>query len=601
MMASVHLTRNALGTVLLLLPLCFLPVSADTEPGITEAASAEPETDSAGFDGTLAEPEAGPAELGDMLMELEADSAGFGDMLTELEAESSESGDTPAEPRADPGAWREQAKQSMVEVHISVQGWLGRKEKRISGLAVGEHLVLTDAAFVRGNQEIAVTYPTNPEPLIAEVHSIHDVHSVALLRVNGLARPAVAFSHEGSGSEPGREISSFGFWAEVPLGAQESPGSVGHPAAGTQQQASDYFTHSAVTGYGGYGGGVFNECGQLVGLNVAARAGHALDMDDVKTPAGAMHALRSTVLTGFLEQAGVAASPADAECLTEKARLEQRLHEEQRQREAELEEAHRQREEQLQEAQQQRETELAELQQQREAELEEARRQQEERLQEMQQQREAELAELRRKKEAELEQIKRQKEAELEETRRQKEEELEEARRREEEQLRQQEQERRAAQEKMYWLIGASSGIVLLLLFALLRHRRKKKRELAEAQRRVEEIQEDAQRRFSDCLLQGRNQAGQEINVKLSGKALAQEGVVLGRSLARSGGVIDDSSVSREHARLHVADNTLLVEDLNSMNGTAVNGRKIRAGEAEPVRSGDTLRIGAVELQIIFR
>ena len=601
MMASIRLIRNALGTALLLLPLCFLPVSADTESVPAEATPAEPNADPAELGGTPAEPEAEPAEPGGTLAEPEADPAEFGGMLAEPEADPAGFGGTPAEPRADPGAWREQVKQSVVEVHISTQGWWGRKEKRISGLAVGEHLVLTDATFVRDSREIAVTYPTNPEPLAAEVHSIHDMHSVALLKVNGLARPVAVFSHEGSGSEPGREISSFGFWEEVPISAQESQGSVGHPAEGAQQQAGNYFSHSAVTGYGGYGGGVFNECGQLVGLNVAARAGHALDMDDVKTPAGAMRALHSTVLTGFLERAGVAASSADAECLTAQARLEQRLQEEQRQREAELEEARRQREEQLQEAQQQKETELEELQRQREADLEEARQQREEQLQEAQRQREAELAELRREKEAELEAIKRQKEAELEATRQQKEAELEEARRREEERLRQQEEERRTVQERMYWLIGASSGAVLLLLFALLRHRRKKKRELAEAQRRVEEIQEDAQRRFSDCLLQGQNQAGQEINVKLSGKALAQEGVVLGRSLARSGGVIDDSSVSREHARLYVADDTLLVEDLNSMNGTAVNGRKIRAGKAESVRSGDTLRIGAVDLRIIFR
>ena len=560
MIASIRLIRNALGTAFLLLSLCFLPVSADTEPVSTTEAS--------------------PAEPG---------------------VEPAEPGDTPAEPGAGPDAWREQVKQSLVEVHISVQGWLGRKEKRISGVAVGEHLVLTDATFVGGSREIAVTYPTNPEPLIAEVHSIHDTHSVALIRVNGLARPVAVFSHEGSGSEPGREIISFGFWEEVPLSAQEAQGSVGHPAEGTQQQANGYFSHSAVTGYGGYGGGVFNECGQLVGLNVAARAGHALGMDDVRASAGVMHALGSTVLTDFLRQAGVAASSVDAECLTAQARLEQQLQEQQRQREAELEEVQRQREEQLQEVQRQRDVELGELRRQKETELEEVRRQREEQLQEAQRQRDVELAELRREKETELEEVQRQREEQLQEAQRQGEAELEEARRREEEQLRQQEEERRAAQEKMYWLIGASSGAVLLLLLAFLRHRRKKKHELVEAQRRVEKIQEDAQRRFSDCLLQGQNQAGQEINVKMSGKALAQEGVVLGRSLVRSGGVIDDSSVSREHVRLYVADNTLLVEDLHSMNGTAVNGRKIRAGEAEPIRSGDTLRIGAVDLRIIFR
>ena len=572
MMGLIYLIRNAASIAFLSLCLCILSVAADIEPPSSGETPAEP-----GAEPT--EPGAEPAEPG---------------------AEPAEPGAEPAEPGAepdtppDPDAWREQAKQSLVEVRISIHSWFfGRKEKRISGIAVGEHLVLTDATFVRDGGKITITYPTNPQSLTAEVHSIHDTHPVALLRVNGLAQPTAVFSHEGSGSEPGHEIASFGFWEEIPIDAQEAQGYVGSLPEGTQPRASDYFSHSAVTGYGGYGGGVFNECGQLVGLNVAARAGHALDMKDVHAPTGAMHALHSTILVDFLRQESVVASSVSTECLTTQERLEQELEEAQRQKEAELDEARLQ-----------KEAELEEVRLQKEAELEEVRLQKEE----VRLQKEAELEEVRLQKEAELEELRLQKEAELEELRLQIEEVL-----RQKEELRLQKEEMRlqkeaeiqaekqAALKKMYLLIGVSAGLLLLLFFAFLQHRRKKKRELAKAQQQVEQIQADAQRRFSDCLLQGHNQEGQEINIKLSGKALAQEGVLLGRSLEHSDGVIDDSSVSRKHARLYVADDTLLIEDLHSMNGTIVNDRKVRAGEAEPVRSGDTVRIGAVDLRIIFR
>lgn len=563
MMSLIYIIRNALGMAFLSLFLGILPAAAEIDPDSS--------------DGT---PAASEAELGITPAELEVEPAEPNGTPAELEVEP--------DAHPDAHAWREHAKQNQAEVHVSTQGWLGRKERRVSGVVVGEHLVLTDATFVRDGGEIVVTYPTNPQPLAAEVHSIHGTHPVALLRVNGLERPAAVFSHEGSGSGPGRKITSFGFWAEVPINTQEAQGFVAYPQGNARQQTGSYFSHSATTGYGGYGGGVFNECGQLVGLNVAARAGYPLEMDDVEAPAGAMLALRSTVLTDFLGQAGIATASEDAECFTAQARLEQRLEEAQRQKEAEMAELRERKEAELDEAQRQKEAELTELQRQREAELEEARRQ-----------KEAELAELRRQREAEQEEAW-QREERLQEAQREKEAELEEARHREEDQLKQRQEEQRAAREKMYWLIGASSGVILLLLFAFLRHRRKKKRELAAAQRRVEKIQEDAQRRFSDCLLQGRNQEGQEINIKLSGKALAQEGIVVGRSLKHSGGVIDDPSVSREHVRLYVSDNTLLIEDLNSMNGTAVNGRKIHAGKAQPIRSGDTVRFGAVDLRVVF-
>ena len=59
---------------------------------------------------------------------------------------------------------------------------------------------------------------------------------------------------------------------------------------------------------------------------------------------------------------------------------------------------------------------------------------------------------------------------------------------------------------------------------------------------------------------------------------------------------LDDPSVSRRHARFLVLDDQITVEDLNSTNGTVVNGRK-KAG-ALSLQPGDTIRIGSVKARL---
>lgn len=59
--------------------------------------------------------------------------------------------------------------------------------------------------------------------------------------------------------------------------------------------------------------------------------------------------------------------------------------------------------------------------------------------------------------------------------------------------------------------------------------------------------------------------------------------------------VIAVRGVSRHHACLRIGERRLEVENLESRNGTFVNGRRIRRTE---VRPGDTLRLGPVELEL---
>ena len=54
--------------------------------------------------------------------------------------------------------------------------------------------------------------------------------------------------------------------------------------------------------------------------------------------------------------------------------------------------------------------------------------------------------------------------------------------------------------------------------------------------------------------------------------------------------VFCDDTVSRHHARLELRDGRWFLIDLDSSNGTSVNGRRVRDAE---VRPGDRIRLGA--------
>jgi len=61
--------------------------------------------------------------------------------------------------------------------------------------------------------------------------------------------------------------------------------------------------------------------------------------------------------------------------------------------------------------------------------------------------------------------------------------------------------------------------------------------------------------------------------------------------------IVDAQLVSRLHCRLTVnVDGTLEVQDLDSTNGTFVNGKKVRRKE---LQDADEVRIGRVKLKVV--
>jgi hypothetical protein len=65
-------------------------------------------------------------------------------------------------------------------------------------------------------------------------------------------------------------------------------------------------------------------------------------------------------------------------------------------------------------------------------------------------------------------------------------------------------------------------------------------------------------------------------------------------------GVEPDGQVwsSRRHAAVTLDNGLLVLEDLNSLNGTWVNGARIRAGGAFTLKAGDVIQIGVTQLRV---
>lgn len=59
---------------------------------------------------------------------------------------------------------------------------------------------------------------------------------------------------------------------------------------------------------------------------------------------------------------------------------------------------------------------------------------------------------------------------------------------------------------------------------------------------------------------------------------------------------IDDSSVSRRHARVVIGESGAVVEDLGSKNGTLLNGRRLK--KKEPLSDGDEIVVGPARLTL---
>jgi hypothetical protein len=101
-------------------------------------------------------------------------------------------------------------------------------------------------------------------------------------------------------------------------------------------------------------------------------------------------------------------------------------------------------------------------------------------------------------------------------------------------------------------------------------------------------------------VLSGRDGAGRPIRLVFGDTELSELylGLVVGRHPALCDRVIDDPSVSRRHMRIGMAEGQPYVEDLNSLNGTLLDGEEVPRFQPVPLAAGQELTLGRVVLEV---
>jgi hypothetical protein len=64
--------------------------------------------------------------------------------------------------------------------------------------------------------------------------------------------------------------------------------------------------------------------------------------------------------------------------------------------------------------------------------------------------------------------------------------------------------------------------------------------------------------------------------------------------------IVERIRVSRAHAVIHFEKGVLQIEDLNSLNGTWVNGIKVYPGMQRRLTANDVIQVGTVQLRLLI-
>ena len=489
---------------------------------------------------------------------------------------------------------------SVAESVVQVVVMNANEVRRVgSGFAVtADGHVVTAAHLVADQGTLAVVPLTTRVELVARVAYLNARADVAVLAVNGLDLPLLEVAMDGF--DPGRRVFSGGVWsqsaellvvaeAESAVPVELTEGAVGVHSTLTLRDGPEpveLIEHNAMIPAAGYGGPLLNECGQLAGVNRATPGITPGRLRQGQAPAGVVYAARLTAVLQWLESQGVDVARSGTACSDALTAAQAQA---------------RQTAELLEQSQQ--------ALQQAAVEADEARLAL------------AQAADAASAAEARVGEL----EAQYEEAVRAGDEqagalrtELETARERQmqtqfvlvtmEEELAALEA-RLGAQtsaNRLRLIAGASAaGLMLLAGFVLYRRR---SRELAVVREQADRVRHEASAAvaaarepkagFADCRISGETGEGVPVSIKIPGALFGTDDVVLGRSPRNSTFLIDDPTISREHARLFLDEGRLFLEDLGTTNGTRVNGHRIEPQSPTPIAHGDAIELGEVKLSL---
>lgn len=440
---------------------------------------------------------------------------------------------------------------------------------------VADNTVITSAGLVdQGDQWVVEDHVSNAR-LVVSLLALDEENDLALLQVNGLAGEFSVLAMEEA--VVGRNIS-------VNVVDQRRVGTVHSLLAPTNDANS--VRHTAVILDDEFAAPLFNNCGELLGVSQSDRVSFLnsrLETGDEFGFAGELQALRE-----FLQQNDINIPSSSSKCLSDADQL-QRAEEQAVIQERELRRLEQERE-QLEQDQLALEEEQAAANQRNEELSLEA----QQRLEELAAREEDLLAaeETIAAAQLELEEAAARSEILTQETQRQ------------EDSLRLAAEAREAeAQMKFYILLGSGLIVSILLVLVFIQVRKRKNQredadqEIEEEKARKELAQTalaEASVEFPDLLFLGTDKEGGEIKLKINGTSLIRsgEGQIIGRSAQHADHVLNLEHVSRQHLRIKVKGRKIFVEDLETLNGSAINRTDMQANSEAEITDGDEVRIG---------
>ena len=159
--------------------------------------------------------------------------------------------------------------------------------------------------------------------------------------------------------------------------------------------------------------------------------------------------------------------------------------------------------------------------------------------------------------------------------------------------------------DRRFWTLSAIMmlGILIALVFALRKPRERVREIVGQAGERLSQVYvaQRARRRLKrGIVISGFTLDGQPLKVHFPGRRFADQGY--GLTIGRHPGLVDavlaDDHISRRHLRIRWNSKGFEVEDLNSANGTIVNGERLEPFRRRTLGAGDVVRIGRLELLV---
>jgi hypothetical protein len=96
--------------------------------------------------------------------------------------------------------------------------------------------------------------------------------------------------------------------------------------------------------------------------------------------------------------------------------------------------------------------------------------------------------------------------------------------------------------------------------------------------------------------LSGFSQDGFPISIKIPYDSSEMGNVIIGRDHRFCSHLIHSEGISKAHLRIFNNKSKIVIEDLNSTNGTYINDTKVSAFDPRPIKRGDQIKIGQIVL-----